>query len=102
MRIALCFVLLAGPVWAEGLDVAAALTGRTVDYDAALQTFHADGTTDYVTDRPSAGRWVARDGRYCSQWPPSTEWACYDLRVEGLDVVFTDDRGNETTGRLRP
>ncbi|MEM8849662.1 MAG: hypothetical protein AAGE03_06455 [Pseudomonadota bacterium] len=101
MRTVICLLLSAAPAWAE-LDVETALAGRTVDYEGAYQAFNFNGTTTYVADRPSAGRWVARDGRYCSQWPPATDWDCYDLAVDGQDVVFTDDRSNRTRGRLRP
>lgn len=45
------------------------------------QFFDANGATTYVqgTEPPSNGRWSIRAGKYCSQWPPSDSWACYDV-----------------------
>jgi hypothetical protein len=106
--------LAAGPVRADGdaadgdwlrltgPDVAAALTARTLAYqDGAVQDFRAGGTTTYTADSPSAGRWRVEGDRYCSQWPPSDRWACYDLdrSADGLDLRFVADDGSSTVGR---
>ena len=61
-----------------------ALAGRTLIFDAyTFQTFAADGSTQFVTERASDGRWEARGGQYCSTWPPSDLWTCYDLERAG-------------------
>lgn len=88
------------PVTQAGAD--AALTARMVVYgDGSTQDFRKDGGTTYTHDgKPSEGRWGIRDGRYCSVWPPSDHWACYDLAVsgDGTAVRFTDDSGGTTVG----
>ena len=59
-----------------------------------LQTFDADGSTRYreqdgpVTD----GRWrVDAEGRYCSAWPPSEQWVCYEVLVSGANLYWRAD-----------
>ncbi len=97
-------VLAAGDWVALGAaDADAALRSRTLAYsDGSTQDFRPDGATTYTHDgKPSDGRWGIRDGRYCSVWPPSDHWACYDLSrsADGLDIRFTDDSGGDTVGR---
>lgn len=77
------------------------LAGVTLDYDAAWQDFRASGRTLYNAGRDSWGNWRDQDGRYCSQWPPNADWACYDLARDGALVRFIDDRGHETVGVIR-
>jgi hypothetical protein len=38
---------------------------------------------------------------YCSVWPPSDRWDCYDIArsARGLDIRFTGDDGSVTVGR---
>lgn len=78
--------------WVRLSDDAAvlkALAGRSVQYDPLTQQrFGALGDTTYVTERAADGRWTARGGQYCSVWPPSDQWACYDLYVDGEHVRF--------------
>ena len=80
-------------------DIRDALAGRDLLYtDGARQQFGADGTTLYRSPGISEGRWTVRGARYCSQWPPSETWACYDLAIAGAEVRFTGDGGAETVG----
>ncbi len=80
-------------------EITRALVGRTVTYDAhTLQHFGAGGDTQYVTDRAADGRWAARGGQYCSVWPPSDIWACYDLALLGDAVRFTAADRTVSTG----
>lgn len=66
-----------------------AIADRTIEYDAyTFQIFEAGGGTQYFTERMSEGRWAARAGQYCSTWPPSDTWACYDIQVNGERVRF--------------
>ena len=79
-----------------------ALTARTLAYkDGATQQFNADGSTIYTTDRDSIGAWRVEGPQYCSQWPPSDRWSCYDMTVSesGLDLRFTASDGSESVGR---
>lgn len=83
----------------SGVQIEAALTGRAVVYvDGATQDFRASGATLYDAGRASWGYWAVRGDRYCSQWPPSDLWACYDMaEVEG-GVRFIADDGSFTDG----
>ena len=90
-RLALPLALCAAPLKAEETRlfddeaISDLLTGTTVVYEGARQIFHTSGVTDYITDRPSQGRWAARAGQYCSTWPPSDTWACYDVLTREED-----------------
>jgi hypothetical protein len=58
------------------------LNDRTLDYPAsgARQTFQASGRTLYIHGgHESWGRWRVEADAYCSSWPPSSLWACYDM-----------------------
>ncbi|MBM2577701.1 hypothetical protein JQC91_15445 [Jannaschia sp. Os4] len=101
---ALLLLLLAAPAaaWTPVAEVEAALAGRTVDYDAgAWQRFDPSGATLYHAGAPSWGRWAARGGAYCSEWPPADGWVCYRVEIEEDRVRFVDDRGGFTEGTFR-
>ena len=104
-RFALMMTVLAGPAVAEPWDVLdgdgvrAALAGRTVIYADAIQDFRASGRTLYVFGgRDSWGYWRVQGDQYCSQWPPSDLWACYDLAVSGDRVRFIGTGDDITDG----
>ena len=86
-----------------GPEIAEALTGRTLDYDGAWQDFRASGATLYNAGADSWGTWTTRGDQYCSQWPPSATWACYDvaLRTDGQAVRFSGLPGDVTIGTYR-
>jgi len=66
----------------DGPSITAALTGSTLVYPeegGAKQEFESDGTTVYIENGPSFGRWRVTDNRYCSVWPPASHWVCYDV-----------------------
>ncbi len=67
--------------------------------DGAHQQFMASGRTLYTFGEPSWGNWRPVAGQYCSQWPPSATWACYDVAYDGgTQVRFTDEWGNTSVG----
>lgn len=75
-----------------------ALAGRTVVYDAyTMQTFAASGATQYITERAASGLWDVRSGQYCVVWPPSEDWACFDVQISDQRIRFiaTDDSVSE-------
>ena len=79
-----------------------ALADETLIYDAyTLQHFAANGSTQFITERLSNGRWDARDGQYCSTWPPSDTWACYDVQVSGDVVRFIGSDESVSEGTYR-
>jgi len=66
-----------------GDQIREALTGNKavgMSGDPWSQTFDPGGHTLYIAGgSPSSGRWEVRGDRYCSLWPPSTAWDCYDM-----------------------
>ncbi|SEW03596.1 hypothetical protein SAMN04488515_0755 [Cognatiyoonia koreensis] len=109
MRFIAMLTLMAGPVAAEDWSplitddaIYGALAGRTLIYDAyTRQQFGADGSTQYITERFSEGRWAARDGQYCSQWPPSDGWTCYYIELNESAVKFISPDRTESVGTYR-
>lgn len=99
-------MLVAQPALAEdwskltGDQITTALTARVLQYeDGARQQFNFDGSTLYETPAPSIGAWRVEGDQYCSQWPPSDRWSCYDVALNGLGVRFTSGDGSAATGR---
>ena len=86
----------------DGDGVRAALEGRRLRYaSGAVQDFRASGRTLYNAGRDSWGYWRVQGNQYCSQWPPSDLWACYDLRraPDGGALRFVGPGGDVTQGR---
>jgi len=78
------------------------IAGRTIDYDPhTFQWFGWSGETQYVTDRFADGRWAARGGQYCSTWPPSDRWDCYDVQVQGNRIRFISADRSVSEGQFR-
>ena len=80
----------------SGAEIAEALTGRTLQYARAWQDFRASGRTLYNAGEDSWGYWQVRDDQYCSMWPPSDLWACYDMAHRGDEIRFIGT-GNDIT-----
>ena len=109
MQLLLCALVLTGSAALAGdakLDagsVTVLLTGRTLTYDdGSRQVFKADGDTVYDNGRPSTGRWTVQGDRYCSVWPPSDHWACYDVTQGDAGIGFVAEDGSVTLGQLMP
>ncbi len=106
IRMILVLTVLASPAsaaeWQKLNDeeILQALVSRVLQYSNAIQNFFADGRTLYEEGQPSWGRWLVSGDRYCSVWPPSTEWTCYDLEQHerGLMLRFISDSGTITKG----
>ena len=82
----------------DGAQIAAALTDRKVQYAQAWQEFKASGRTLYNADQDSWGYWRVERDQYCSQWPPSDLWACYDMARAGDRLRFMGPSGDVTEG----
>lgn len=81
----------------SGAEIATALTERTLDYGAQWQDFRASGRTLYHNaGRDSWGYWAIQSNQYCSLWPPSDLWACYDMERAGERLRFIDETGSTT------
>jgi hypothetical protein len=102
-------IVSAKDVTAEAINQAH--SGRTAfesgkSYRPWRQFFGADGSTIYFGDGPSStGSWEVRGNQYCSVWPPSTEWVCYDVELtmsgaEALSIVWIGADGARTSGDL--
>ena len=88
-----------GPVL-SGDAVRIALEGRRLVYDSgAWQDFRASGRTLYHAGADSWGYWRSRGDQYCSQWPPSDLWACYDVKDVNGGLQFIGASG-EVTGAV--
>jgi hypothetical protein len=106
MAIALVAAFWAGGAQAEWVQledagITAALTDIEIVYDTGpTQRFYVSGRTFYDDARPSWGYWRVEGGQYCSQWPPSAAWACYDIYGDGTGAVrFVGSAGDEYIGR---
>lgn len=88
----------------DGAAIEAALSDRSVTYDAgARQHFYASGRTLYTHGEPSWGSWRVENDRYCSLWPPSPDWDCYEVQGDGVNGVnFLDEWGNTFPGVVTP
>jgi hypothetical protein len=87
--------------WAvlDGAAVRAALEGRVLIYSGgARQDFRASGKTLYNAGQDSWGNWRVQGNQYCSEWPPSDLWACYDLQSNGSVIRFIGAAGDVTDG----
>lgn len=100
-RFAVVCALLAGPAMAQdwtpltGDAIQKALSGKKFVYPAnEVQEFFESGRTLYVTSRPSWGYWEVRGDQYCSQWPPSDLWACYDVAGSGDAIRFISEHND--------
>jgi hypothetical protein len=85
----------------DDAEMTAALTDQALVYPDAVQTFYASGRTLYDAGRPSWGYWRVEAGQYCSQWPPSDLWACYDMARDGDVFRFIAEDGSVTDGALK-
>ena len=84
------------PLTADGIRDA--LTDRHLDYGGATQDFRASGRTLYNAGHDSWGTWDVRGDQYCSQWPPNSAWACFDVDVNvSGDRIRFQGRGNDVT-----
>ncbi len=104
-RFALILAIITGTTAAhagETLDEAgilAALLDREVLYESgARQDFRPSMRTLYTSGRPSWGYWAIRDDQYCSMWPPSDIWACYDMERLERGIRFIGAGGDITDG----
>jgi hypothetical protein len=75
----------------SGAQIEAALTDSTAWYTplsptSARQYFHKNGETPYIDAKgeKTYGEWMVRGDQYCSVWPPSDRWTCYDLEKGAL------------------
>jgi hypothetical protein len=73
------------------------ITLKSIDAERAVeQVFQKSGATftiDIETKALSQGFWRLEGDKYCSQWPPSEHWSCYDVYGNDKIVVFVSSNG---------
>lgn len=87
-------------------QITSALTEKEIIYKNqgnSTQTFYKNGETGFVEGRPSLGYWRVQNNQYCSQWPPSSAWVCYNvyLHTDGAIVRFRGSDGVNWDGTYR-
>ena len=105
-------VLLAGPAQAEsiklsGAEITATLSEKEVagtdNGQPSGQIFRANGATFYaVAGNSQTGNWKVEGDKYCSVWPPSENWVCYDVLRDGNAIQFISPSGKASTYTLKP
>ena len=86
----------------DGAGIKAALEGRSLDYGDATQSFAAGGATVYLAGDSSTGQWRVDGNQYCSMWPPSDRWSCYDIDAKDGALRFVAADGSVTQGIYMP
>lgn len=83
-----------------GAEIAALLPRIVAAGDDDRQTFAVNGETLYSkAGKDRLGRWEVRGDRYCSLFPPATDWTCRAIHAEGPDkglparLTWTGDDG---------
>jgi hypothetical protein len=82
------------------IRLASTESGRVIE-----QVFQASGATftiDIETHQQSQGFWTLRGDKYCSQWPPSENWECFDVYGNDQGVVFVSSYGKRYQMELPP
>ena len=105
-------VMCAGPVLAEDnwrkltteAEAREAIEDRFLTFQFSQQWFYKSGKTLSDTGRPSWGNWRPQGGQYCSEWPPSSVWTCYDLylNADASKLRFDGPGGDSTVGTYGP
>jgi hypothetical protein len=58
------------------------------------QIFLKGGITHFIVDGDAqTGMWKVEGDKYCSAWPPSKNWDCYDILLDGSKVIFLSAQG---------
>ncbi len=79
----------------NGAEISTTLSDVSLYADGEVeQIFQSGGQTVYIEkSHPSQGLWKVDGDQYCSQWPPSRSWDCYDVVRDGDLIVFISSRG---------
>ena len=97
---------LAEPVELSGTKIAETLSEREIigtdNGKPSSQIFRANGATFYsVEANQTIGSWKVVEDKYCSVWPPSENWVCYDVLRDGNVIQFVSPSGNASTYTLK-
>ncbi len=83
-----------------GVEIRTALSDKIIEGidDSGrryTQVFQKGGLTIYnvMPSSSSNGLWDVRGDQFCSQWPPSQNWSCYDMTGDGKVMTFIASDG---------
>ncbi|MEM7169765.1 MAG: hypothetical protein AAF530_06320 [Pseudomonadota bacterium] len=91
----------AGEQKLSGTEIIEALSGKTAFGTQKgtpwKQFFDPNGATTFISgdDAPSTGRWQIQGDAFCSLWPPSGDWDCYDMTGAGDQVTWIYQGGGD-------
>ena len=92
-------VKLTGPQISEALSEMEVKGGD--NGQASSQIFRSNGATFYaVGQAQQIGNWKVVDDKYCSVWPPSEHWVCYDVFRDGKAIRFLSPSDTSVTYTL--
>ncbi len=58
------------------------------------QIFQSSGVTHFIVNGDvQTGRWRVEKDQYCSNWPPTEHWDCYDILQSGETLIFLSAQG---------
>lgn len=89
----------------KGAEIEALLPTIVAVGNQTRQTFSATGGTTYTDrGRDSFGSWRVQGGRYCSLWPPSGDWSCFQVHYDpdNGELVWVGEGGHRTVNRAKP
>jgi len=89
----------------SGAEILAALNDQAITSadpaKPARQMFMASGATFYdAGGNQSQGSWKVTGDQFCTLWPPSQFWACYDVTREGKTISFISKSGTRSNFNL--
>ncbi|MEL6680648.1 MAG: hypothetical protein AAFQ51_18240 [Pseudomonadota bacterium] len=93
-----------GWVALRGAEIREALADKTLIYEFEKQRFYASGRTSFDAGILDWGHWEVREDRYCSLWPPSDIWTCYDVALRDwagvTQIRFTGEVDDVSLGTV--
>jgi hypothetical protein len=100
--LSLCSVPALADAKMNGLEITAflsdvKLSARDAEGRLSEQVFRKSGATftvDLTTHQQSQGSWKVEGDQYCSVWPPSSYWTCYDVHRVNDGVDFVSSSGS--------
>jgi len=89
----------------SGQQIMEVLSDRVVlstdPHDVSQQLFQKAGATFFSRgSNQTQGLWKVVGNKYCSVWPPSENWVCYDVMKNGDVVQFMAPSGNVSDWKL--
>jgi hypothetical protein len=98
-------VAFAGPQKLNAMQIHELLSDRIIysvpTVAPSEQLFQKAGATYFSENgNQTQGSWKIENDKYCSVWPPSENWVCYEMTREGNLINFISPSGNVSTYQL--